>query len=162
MYTSFYDLKINSIDGKALDLSQFKDHVILLVNTASKCGFTNQYKDLESLYNKYKNKKFVIIGFPANNFMRQEPGTNKEIKQFCEKNYGVSFPITEKISVRGKDIHPIFQFLTLKTHNPEFSGKVTWNFNKFLMSKNGRIIDRFSSSTNPLSKKIQNRIEKAL
>ena len=109
-YTSFYDLKINSIDGKALDLSQFKDHVILLVNTASKCGFTNQYKDLESLYNKYKNKKFVIIGFPANNFMRQEPGTNKEIKQFCEKNYGVSFPITERFQLEERISIQSFNF----------------------------------------------------
>ena len=145
---SFYDFKINNIDGAPIRLSDFKGKKILMVNTASECGYTPQYAELEKLYQKYKNK-LVVIAFPANNFGGQEPGSNKQIKQFCSKNYGVSFLVAEKVSVKGGDIHPLFQWLTSQP-NPDFKGDINWNFEKFLLDENGKLVHRFRSKVKPL------------
>ena len=130
--SSVYDFKVEGLEGGTIDLSQYKGKKILIVNTASKCGFTPQYKDLEALYEQYKDK-LVVIGFPANNFMRQEPGTNAEIKEFCEKNYGVTFPMAAKISVKGDDIHPLFKYLDDEAEKIGIKDPVKWNFTKFLI-----------------------------
>lgn len=159
---SIYDFKVVDILGDTLQLSEYTGKVLLIVNTASKCGFTYQYEGLEKLYKTYKDIGFVILGFPANNFLKQEPGTDEEIATFCSTNYGVTFPMFSKISVRGKDIHPFYQYLTSKETNPEFGGKISWNFNKFLISKEGKIINRFGSKDKPESEKIIQAIEKAL
>ncbi len=159
---SVYDFTMENIRGEAVQLSQYKGKVIMIVNTASKCGFTYQYEGLENLYQTYKDSDFVILGFPANNFLKQEPGSNEEIAEFCRINYGVTFPMFSKISVKGKDIHPLYEYLTSKKTNPEFSGSISWNFNKFLISKEGKIIDRFGSREKPESEKIIAAIEKAL
>lgn len=159
---SIYDINIRQIDGTRQKLEEYRGKVILIVNTASKCGFTKQYEDLQNLWQLHKEDDFVILGFPANNFMNQEPGSNEEIIEFCQINYGVDFPMFEKISVKGKDIHPLYEYLTSKESNPEFGGKISWNFNKFLISKEGKIIARFSSKTNPMSKDIQDAVENAL
>ncbi len=159
---NIYDFKMVNIQGDTLKLSEYVGKVLLIVNTASKCGFTYQYEGLEKLYETYKNQGLVILGFPANNFLKQEPGTDKEIASFCQINYGVTFPMFSKISVKGKDMHPLYQYLTSKTTNPEFSGKISWNFNKFLISKEGKIINRFGSKDKPESDKIIQAIEKAL
>lgn len=150
---TIHGFTITTLEGEKLDLATFKGKKILIVNTASKCGFTPQYEDLEKLYQTYKDK-LVVIGFPANNFMNQEPGTNEDIAEFCERNYGVSFPMSEKISVKGKDIEPIYQWLTRKEYNGVKNNKVSWNFNKFLIDENGHLIEHFGSSTKPLSSKI--------
>ena len=151
--SSVYNFKtLKSIDGKNLNLSQYKGKKILIVNTASKCGYTKQYEELQQLATLYKNK-LVIIGFPANNFGGQEPGSNENIKEFCQKNFGVTFPLSEKISVKGDDIHPLFDMLT-KADNPDFTGEIKWNFEKFLIDENGKLIHRFRSATTPLSKDI--------
>lgn len=157
-----YDIEVNKIDGTQQRLEDYKGKVILIVNTASKCGFTKQYEDLQNLWELHKEDDFIILGFPANNFMNQEPGSNEDIVEFCQLNYGVDFPMFEKISVKGKDIHPLYDYLTSKKNNPEFGGKITWNFNKFLISTDGKIIGRFSSPTNPMSKEIQEAIQSAL
>lgn len=146
---SIYQFKINSIDGEPINLADFKGKKILLVNTASKCGFTPQYKELEELSNKYKNK-LVVIGLPANNFGNQEPGEAEDIKAFCEKNFGVTFLLTEKVSVKGEDINPLFDYLT-QAENPNFTGEVKWNFEKFLIDENGKLINRYRSDVKPLS-----------
>jgi len=159
---SIYDFKVKTIDGKDTSLAEYKGKVILIVNVASKCGFTNQYEGLQKLFDTYKGEDFIILGFPANNFMNQEPGTNEEIKNFCTINYGVTFPIFEKISVKGKDIHPLYEFLTSKKTNPDHGGSISWNFNKFLIGKDGRIIERFGSMTKPEDEKVISNIEKAL
>ena len=151
--TSIHEFSITTLDGETLDLSQLKGKKLLIVNTASKCGFTSQYKELEELYDTYKDR-LVIIGFPANNFMSQEPGSNENIAEFCEKNYGVSFPMSEKISVKGKDIDPIYQWLTEKKLNGFKDSKITWNFNKYLIDEEGRIIERFGSRVKPMDLKI--------
>lgn len=143
---------LKTIDGKNLDLSKYKGKKILIVNTASKCGYTKQYAELQQLAELYGNK-LVVIGFPANNFGGQEPGTNENIKEFCQKNYGVTFALSEKVSVKGSDIHPLFKMLT-ETENPDFKGEVKWNFEKFLIDENGKLIHRFRSSTKPLSEDI--------
>jgi glutathione peroxidase len=132
------------------------------VNVASKCGFTNQYKGLQDLFQEFRDDGFLILGFPANNFLKQEPGTNSEIKQFCSIKYNVSFPIFSKISVKGDDMSPLYKFLTDKETNPRFSGKIKWNFTKFLVDRNGNIIDRFSPMTRPDSKKMRKRIGQLL
>lgn len=132
------------------------------MNTASKCGFTKQYEDLQNLWELHQKDDFIILGFPANDFMNQEPGTNEDIVEFCQLNYGVDFPMFEKVSVKGKDIHPLYDYLTSKKSNPEFGGKITWNFNKFLISKEGKIINRFSTPTNPMDKEILAAIQSAL
>lgn len=159
---SIYDFEVKSIDGKDIKLAEYKGKVLLIVNTASKCGFTKQYDDLQNLYEQYGKDGFVVLGFPANNFMNQEPGDNQEIQNFCRLNYGVSFPMFEKISVRGKNIHPLYKYLTGKDTNPKFNGKITWNFNKFLVSREGEVIARFGSSTSPADKKVTQAIEEAL
>ncbi len=150
--TSIYDFKFTSIDGKEVNIADFKGKNILIVNTASKCGFTKQYKDLQALHEQY-GKDLVIIGFPANNFGGQEPGENEDIRAFCEKNYGVTFLLSEKIDVKGKDIHPIFKYLTSQ-ENPDFTGEIKWNFEKFLINKKGKLIHRYRSKVNPLDEEI--------
>jgi glutathione peroxidase len=146
---SVYDFKISSIEGKTINLQKFKGKKILIVNTASKCGFTPQYTDLQKLSVQYKDK-LVVIGFPANNFGGQEPGTNPEIKEFCDKNYGVTFLLSEKVSVKGIDMDPLFKYLT-SAENPDFIGDIKWNFEKFLLDENGKLIHRFRSAVTPLS-----------
>lgn len=144
---SIYDFTVKDIDENDVSLSDYKGKVLLIVNTASKCGLTPQYKELEELYQKYQDKGLVILGFPANNFMSQEPGSNTQIKQFCEANYGVTFPMFSKISVKGKDIHPLYQFLTQKSENGTINADVQWNFQKFLINKNGVVVASFSPKT---------------
>lgn len=160
--TSIYDFTMNDIDGKPVKLDAYKGKVVMLVNVASKCGYTSQYEGLQKIYTQYKDRGFVILGFPANNFMGQEPGTNEEIKQFCSLKYGVSFPMFAKISVKGEDKHPLYQFLTDTNTNPQFAGEIPWNFNKFLVDKSGRIVARFSHKETPESEAITQAIEKAL
>ncbi len=159
---SIYDISVRKMDGNTQSLSEYRCKVVLIVNTASKCGFTKQFGELQELYERYSDEGFVILGFPANNFMNQEPGSNEEILEFCQLNYGVSFPMFAKISVRGKDIDPLYQYLTEKVSNPEFSGKITWNFNKFLVSRQGKVIERFGSNTAPLDKDLIKAVEAAL
>lgn len=149
---SFYSLKINNINGSPIRLSDFKGKKILIVNTASECGYTPQYAELEKLHNQYKNK-LVVIGVPANNFGGQEPGSNKEIMQFCSKNYGVSFLLTEKVSVVGADAHPLFKWLN-KQPNKDFEGDIKWNFEKFLLDENGKLIRRYRSKVKPMDPSI--------
>jgi len=156
------DFHMLSIDGEDVDLAQYKGKVVLMLNVASKCGNTPQYKALQAMYEKYKEQGFVILGFPANNFLGQEPGTNEEIKQFCSLNYGVTFPMFAKISVKGKDQHPLYEFLTGEKTNPGFSGKIKWNFEKFLISKEGKVINRFKPKTKPGDDKVVKAIENAL
>lgn len=154
---SIYDFKVEGLEGGTIDFSAFKGKKILIVNTASKCGFTPQYKELETLYSKYKDK-LVIVGFPANNFMSQEPGSNTEIKEFCEKNYGVSFPMAAKISVKGDDMAPIYQWLTKKAQNRVLDAEVKWNFNKFLIDEKGNLVEYFPSKVTPLSEEITSKL----
>jgi glutathione peroxidase len=157
-----YDFTLNSIDGQPTPLSSFKGKVVLLVNVASRCGFTPQYSALESLYEKYKDRGFVIVGIPANNFGAQEPGTNQEIKTFCTAKYHVTFPMMAKVSVKGSDITPLYQFLTDKTSHPETGGEIGWNFTKFLVGPDGKVIARFDSAAEPDSPQVIAEIEKAL
>jgi glutathione peroxidase len=159
---SVLDFSMKDIAGKDVPLRTYESKVIMLVNTASKCGFTYQYAGLQSLYDTYKDQGFVILGFPANNFLGQEPGTDTEIQQFCSVNYGVTFPMFSKISVKGKDIAPLYAFLTSKDTNPEFGGKISWNFNKFLIGKDGKIINRFGSRVKPQAQEVITAIESAL
>ena len=154
---SIHVFKVNAIDGSEIDFASFKGKKILIVNTASKCGFTPQYKELEELHETYKDK-LVVIGFPANNFGSQEPGSNDEIKSFCSKNYGVSFPMAAKISVKGDDIAPIYKWLTTKSLNGIMDESVSWNFNKFLIDENGHLIDKYGSMVSPMSKKITGKL----
>ncbi|MGD0582667.1 MAG: glutathione peroxidase [Bacteroidales bacterium] len=152
--TGFYDFKVKTLDGGTFDFATLKGKKVMIVNTASKCGFTPQYKDLEELYTRYGGEKFVIIGFPANNFLSQEPGTAAEIKEFCTKNYGVTFPMMDKISVKGKDINPVYQWLTSKSKNGVMDSEVKWNFQKYLIDENGNLKDVVYSRESPLSDKI--------
>jgi glutathione peroxidase len=138
---TLYDFKVQDIDGKEFDMSQLKGKKVLIVNVASKCGYTPQYKELEALYQQYKDQNFIIIGFPANNFLNQEPGTNEEIKTFCTLKYGVSFPIMSKISVKGKNMAPIYKWLTKKSNNGTFDAPIKWNFQKFMIDEQGRLVD---------------------
>ncbi len=156
---TFFDFEAKTIDGKTIKMSDFKGKKILVVNVASKCGHTPQYKELEALYLKYGKGNFVIIGFPANNFLRQEPGTDAEIKEFCSLNYGVTFPMMSKISVKGKDIHPIYKWLTSKSENGKEDAPVKWNFQKFMIDENGNWVGCVSPSDKPLIDKIINWIE---
>lgn len=148
--TSIYDFKVPSLDGGSIDFSAYKGKKILVVNTASKCGFTPQYAALQELYSKYKDK-LVIIGFPANNFANQEPGSNQDIKEFCQKNYGVTFPMAEKVSVKGDDIHPLFKYLTEEAGKLGVQDPIKWNFTKFLIDGNGKLVAVFDSKTKPMS-----------
>jgi glutathione peroxidase len=156
---NFHSFKTKTIDGKDFDLASLKGKKVLVVNTASKCGLTPQYKELEALYKQYKDKNFVIIGFPANNFLSQEPGSNEEIAEFCELNYGVTFPMMSKISVKGNDQDPIYKWLTSKTENGKIDAEVTWNFQKFMIDENGELADFASPREKPLSEKIVKWIE---
>jgi len=151
---TFYDFSVKTIDGEEFPLSQLKGKKVLVVNTASKCGYTPQYEDLEKLFETYGGDKFTIIGFPANNFMHQEPGTNAEIKQFCSSNYGVTFPMMAKISVKGNDIAPVYKWLTSKEENGVMDAPVKWNFQKFMIDENGNLVSMAPSSENPMSEKI--------
>lgn len=151
--SSIYDFKVEGLEGSSIDFSQFKGKKIMIVNTASKCGNTPQYAELEQLYEKYKDK-LVIIGFPANNFGQQEPGTNTEIKEFCTKNYGVSFPMAAKVSVKGDDIAPIFKYLTDEAKKLGFDDPIKWNFTKFLLDENGKLITVIHNKTKPMSEDV--------
>jgi glutathione peroxidase len=153
---SFYDYTVQDIDGNPYNLSALKGKKVLVVNTASKCGNTPQYADLEKLYEEYKNKNFVIIGFPANNFMGQEPGTNEEIKNFCSVNYGVSFPMMSKISVKGKDMNPLYKWLTSKELNGVMDSEVSWNFQKYMIDETGKLVGMVPPKDKPYSDKIVN------
>jgi glutathione peroxidase len=157
-----YDFTLNSIDGQPTPLSNFRGKVVMLVNVASRCGFTPQYAGLESLYEKYKDRGFVIVGIPANNFGGQEPGTNQEIKTFCSAIYHVSFPMMAKVSVQGSDMTPLYQFLTDKTSHPDTGGDIAWNFTKFLVGPDGKVIARFDSKVEPESPEVTAAVEKAL
>ena len=156
------DFTVKTIDGQEKKLSDYHGKVVLLVNVASKCGLTPQYTALESTYEKYKDKGFVIIGFPANNFGSQEPGTNEEIRQFCTSKYNVTFPMMSKISVKGGDKHPMYKFLTEGKAGEDFAGDIEWNFAKFLVDRNGNVIARFASKTTPDSPQLTAAVEKAL
>jgi len=147
--SELYTFKLKNIDGQNFSLAQYKGKKILIVNTASKCGYTPQYAELQKLADTYKDK-VVVVGFPANNFANQDPGTNSEIKTFCEKRFGVTFPLSEKVSVKGDDIAPLFKYLT-EAPNPDFTGEIKWNFEKFLIDENGKLIHRFRSATTPMS-----------
>lgn len=153
---NLHSFKVKDIDGKEFDFSTLKGKKVLIVNTASRCGNTPQYKALEELYKKYGSEKFVIVGFPANNFGRQEPGNSEEIKEFCTKNYGVTFPMMEKISVKGSDIAPIYKWLTSKELNGKDDYTVGWNFSKFLIDENGNVVGHVSPSTKPDCEEILN------
>jgi glutathione peroxidase len=157
-----HDFTLNSIDGQPAPLAAYKGKVVLLVNVASKCGFTPQYSALESTYEKYKERGFVIVGVPANNFGAQEPGSNQEIKTFCSSKYHVTFPMMAKVSVKGDDITPLYQFLTDKSSNPQSGGEIKWNFTKFLIGPDGRVITRFEPEITPDSPQVTSAIEEAL
>lgn len=153
---------VKDIQGNDVDLSKYKGQVAMIVNVASKCGLTPQYEQLNTIYEKYKDQGFVMLGFPANNFMGQEPGTNEQIQEFCKVNYGVTFDMFSKISVKGKDMAPLYQFLTSKEKNGEFGGNISWNFEKFLVGRDGKVIARFNPRTKPNATEVIAAIEKAL
>jgi glutathione peroxidase len=157
--SKFYDFTMKGIDGKDVPLSSFKGEVLMVVNTASRCGFTPQYEGLQSLFERYKDRGFKVLGFPANNFMGQEPGTDEEIQDFCTTRFKVSFPMFSKISVKGTDQHPLYNFLT--TQSP-FPGAVSWNFNKFLIDREGNVVARFGSGDKPEDPKVIAAVEKAI
>jgi len=159
---SVYDFKMQSIDGKEVALETYKGKVLLFVNVASKCGLTPQYKDIQALYEKYKGKGLVVLGFPANNFMGQEPGSDKDIKEFCSSKYDVTFPMFSKISVKGSDQHPLYKYLTSKDENGAIDAKVSWNFQKFLVSKSGKVITSFGPQTSVTEADVTKAIEAAL
>lgn len=159
---SIYDVEARDIDGKVVSLDQYRGKTLLIVNVASKCRFTPQYEGLQRLYDKYQSRGLVVLGFPANNFAWREPGTDAEIKEFCTSKYNVTFPIFSKISVAGDDIHPLYRYLTDETINPQLGGKVTWNFNKYLVAADGRPVAHFASDLVPESPEIVGAIETAL
>jgi len=159
---SVLDFTVKDIDGKNVKLSKYKGDVILIVNTASKCGFTHEYKGLEAIYEKYKSKGFVILAFPSNDFGQQEPGTDLEIKQFCASKFFVKFDMFSKVDVKGENKAPLYSFLTSKETDPKFPGDITWNFNKFLIDRNGNLINRFDSPVEPEDPKITSAVETAL
>lgn len=156
---NIYQFKVKNLAGGEFDFASLKGKKILIVNTASKCGLTPQYKELQTLYNLYKNNNFIIIGFPANNFMSQEPGSNQEIATFCEQNYGVTFPMMSKISVKGKNMDPIYQFLTEESKNGLQDSRVEWNFQKYLLNEKGELEKIISPKTSPLDAEIVNWIK---
>jgi glutathione peroxidase len=153
------DFTANTIDGAAQPLAAYKGKALLIVNTASKCGYTPQYEGLEALYKKYRDRGFAVLAFPANNFMGQEPGSDAEIKAFCTAEYRITFPLFSKISVKGKKIHPLYAYLT---RDSGFKGDITWNFNKFLVAPDGKVVARFGSDTDPLAAKLTTRLEEIL
>jgi len=160
--TSVLDFPVQSIDGKNVDLSQFKGEVLLIVNTASQCGYTPQYQGMEAIFEKYKGRGFEVLAFPANEFGHQEPGPDAEIKSFCTSKYHVTFPLFSKIVVKGKGIHPLYQFLTSPETDPKFAGPIPWNFAKFLVNRKGEVIARFQPDDEPESEKVTRAIEAAL
>jgi glutathione peroxidase len=160
--SSLYDFTMPTLNGSPTPLAGFKGKVVLVVNVASQCGYTPQYEDLQALYVKYKDQGFVIAGFPANNFGGQEPGTNEEIGAFCKSKYGVTFPMFSKISVKGADKAPLYQFLTDKSANPKTGGEIQWNFTKFLVDRNGKVIQRFEPAVEPQSKELVSAVESTL
>jgi glutathione peroxidase len=153
------DFKMKTLDGKEVELSKYQGKVILLVNTASQCGYTPQYKALQALHDKYAKQGLVILGVPSNDFGQQEPGTSEEIAEFCSKNYGVKFDLLEKVVVRGADQVPLYKYLTSKETNPKFGGEIKWNFTKFLISRDGEVINRFEPGVKPESDKVTRAIE---
>jgi glutathione peroxidase len=159
---SIYDFTVRSIDGQQVSLKSYSGKVVLLVNVASKCGFTPQYAGLEAVYEKYKDRGLVIVGIPANNFAQQEPGTNEEIKKFCSNKYNVTFPMMSKVSVLGDDETPLYQFLTSKSANPQIGGDIKWNFTKFLFDRNGNPVARFEPAMKPDSPEVTAAIEATL
>src|SRR6202162_3112038 len=159
--SNLYNFTLPNIDGKPMPLADFKGKVILMVNVASQCGYTPQYSALESIYEKYRDQGFVILGFPANNFGSQEPGTNAEIKKFCSAKYNVAFPMYAKVSVKGDDQTPLYKYLT-ESANPAYAGEIKWNFTKFLVDRNGHVIQRFEPDTTPDSPQVTSAIEQAL
>src|SRR5258708_22131216 len=156
---SIYDFTMRSIDGEQVSLGAYKGKVVLLVNVASKCGFTPQYTALEGLYEKYKDRGLVIVGVPANNFMSQEPGTDEEIKKFCSSKYNVSFPMMSKVSVKGDDKTPLYTFLTDPTSDPQFAGDIKWNFTKFLFDRSGKPVARFEPTVKPAPPESQSAVQ---
>src|SRR5580658_4509908 len=160
--SSVYDFTLNALNGTATPLVGFKGKVVLVVNVASQCGYTPQYEGLQALYAKYKDQGLVITGFPANNFGGQEPGTNEEIGAFCKSKYGVTFPMFSKISVKGADKAPLYQYLTDKSSNPKTGGEIQWNFTKFLVGRDGKIIQRFEPAVEPQSKELVSAVESIL
>ena len=154
MENSLHQFTVEALEGESFDFSTLKGKKIMVVNTASKCGLTPQYKDLQALYEEYGSDKFVIVGFPANNFMSQEPGSNEEIAAFCERNYGVTFPMMAKIDVKGKDIHPVYAFLTQNEKNGVMDSKVSWNFQKYLVNEEGVVEKVISPRTSPKDEEI--------
>ena len=160
--TNIYHFTMRSIDGQSVNLKHFKGKVVMVVNVASRCGYTPQYAGLEALYKKYKDKGFVIVGVPANNFAQQEPGTNEEIKKFCSTKYNVTFPMMAKVSVKGDDKTPLYQYLTSTSQDPQFGGDIKWNFTKFLVGRNGQLVARFEPAVTPDSPQVTAAIESAL
>jgi glutathione peroxidase len=160
--TSVLDFHVKDVDGKDVELARFKGDVLLIVNTASQCGYTPQYKDLEAIFEKYKGQGFAVLAFPANEFGAQEPGSNEQIKEFCSSKYKVSFPLFAKIVVKGKGIDPLYEFLTSDATNPKYAGAIPWNFTKFLVNRKGEVIARFQPKDKPTSETVSGAIEKAL
>jgi len=159
---SILDFTMKDIGGREIPLQTFRGKVLLVVNVASKCGLTPQYRGLQQLYERYRDNGLEILAFPANNFLGQEPGSDEQIQQFCATAYSVTFPVFSKISVRGRDIHPLYRFLTGRDSNPDFPGKIGWNFAKFLVDRGGRVIARFEPKAEPLSPAVLEAVEKAL
>jgi glutathione peroxidase len=159
---SVYDYTLNSIEGQPVPFTAYKGKVLMVVNVASRCGYTPQYSALESVYEKYKDRGFVIVGVPANNFGAQEPGTNAEIKTFCTRKYNVQFPMMSKVSVKGADTNPLYQYLTDSAQHPKTGGEIKWNFTKFLVDRKGNIAARFEPEVTPDSPQVVSAIEKAL
>lgn len=159
---SVYKFTMKSIDGQPVKLKSYKGKVVMLVNVASRCGFTPQYAGLEKLYEQYKDRGFVIVGVPANNFAQQEPGTNAEIKKFCSTKYNVTFPMMAKVSVKGDDKTPLYQYLTSTAEDPQFGGEIKWNFTKFLVGRDGKLVARFEPAVTPESPQVKEAIESAL
>ena len=160
--SSVLDFSMKSIEGKPVALSQFRGQVVLIVNVASRCGYTPQYEGLEKLYETYKSQGFVITGFPANNFGEQEPGTDAEIQTFCKSKYSVTFPMFSKISVLGGDQAPLYKFLTDRSLNPKTGGEIQWNFTKFLVGRDGKVLERFEPDVEPLSREVISAVESAV
>ena len=156
---TFYNYKVITLEGEEFDFADLKGKKVLIVNTASKCGFTPQYEGLQMLYEKYGGDNFTIVGFPSNDFLKQEPGTHEEIREFCSENYGITFPMMEKISVKGKNMHPLYQWLTRKDLNGYKNSSVSWNFHKYLVDEEGNLVESLSMKTKPFAEKITSWIE---
>jgi glutathione peroxidase len=159
---SIYDISVRTNAGEEIKLETYRGKVLLIVNTASKCGFTGQYAGLQKQYMKYQDRGFLVLAFPSNNFLKQEPGTNAEIKEFCERTYSITFPIFEKVNVKGPAQHELYAFLTSPRTNPRFAGKIGWNFNKFLIGRDGTVLNRFGTRIAPEAKEVDNAIIAAL